>query len=378
MPFRVATFNTLNLNAPGLCFVGRPDEAPFTAQTFATRKARTAAMLDKLDADIVGFQEVFSSAALTEVIAASPRMAGATLFGFGAVPIPGAAGPNGEGVSDGPYVALASRLPVLRADPVPQFPDGMAITVPVGLHDAVSEILHLGIRSYERPLLRAEIEVEGLPGLVVLVAHLKSKRGKVLAGEDENDPVVRALASLRSLIVRGAEAAALRAQVLKERDSWIDGRRRPVIVLGDLNDGLSSVTTGMILGDRPRSFFTAPREDYAQMVRTLMVSAFDLHRMSAGADYTYVFQGAGSMIDHILLSCDFVKVEGGAQRATVIRAGIENDHLDAPGTAFQIPRPAKFAPVLQTDPLLDPEPENDPRGPKQKFDHGFPFADIEP
>jgi endonuclease/exonuclease/phosphatase family metal-dependent hydrolase len=377
MTFRIATFNALNLNAPGHGFIGRPDEGPFTAGTFATRTERTVAVLDRLNADIVGFQEVFSEAALKQVVARSVHLADAAVLAPGAVPVPGAVGQDGLPVSDGPYVGIASRFPILRHDSLPNFPEGLAITVPVGLHDAVETMHLLGIRGYERPLLRAEIDVPGLPGLVVLVAHLKSKRHKLLSGEDENDPVVKALGALRSLIVRAAEAAGLRAQILRERETWIDGRRRPVIVLGDLNDDLRSVTTGIILGDRPRGFFKADRADFARMTRPLMISAFDLRRMPDGTAYSYVFGGTASLIDHILLSADFAPVKGLAQRARVTATGIDKADLPEPGDRFQLPVPSDLDAEPPPDPLIDAEPKVDRDGPKQKFDHGFPFADIE-
>ena len=86
--------------------------------------------------------------------------------------------------------------------------------------------------------------------LTVYVVHLKSRRPVVLEDEDRRDPAVRALAVVRALLQRGAEAAALRVMLSRE----MAGRGtepRPVMVLGDLNDELTSVTTELIRGEQP-------------------------------------------------------------------------------------------------------------------------------
>jgi endonuclease/exonuclease/phosphatase family metal-dependent hydrolase len=392
MAFRVASFNVTNLNAEGHDFVGRRDTRPFRAAESAAKTAGIAAVLDRLAADVVGLQEVFSEAALRAAVAASPAMAGAAVAAPLAQPIPGAAGVRGAPVSDGPHVGLASRLPVLRVDMLTHFPEGVSLTVPAGLHDAVAEMHLIGIRRWERPILRAEIEVPGLPGLTVLVAHLKSKRGKFLAGEDRDDPVVAALGALRSLVVRAAEAAALRAQVVLERSRRVAGRRRPVIVLGDLNDDLGAVTTAMmtamIMGPRPFAGAdgTAPRVLYGQRTRPMLMSAFEIAPPPAGQGHSYVHDGRPSLIDHILLSADFAPVEGQA-RARVAATGMLNAHLPPAAAGHALPAPAPLVPktgeelladqAARGDPLADPPPAAARRSPVEPFDHGMPFADID-
>lgn len=61
--------------------------------------------------------------------------------------------------------------------------------------------------------------------------------------EDNDDPAVLARATLRSLLMRAAEAAALRSLVVAiTRHS-----REPLILMGDMNDGPFSVTSQLIL-----------------------------------------------------------------------------------------------------------------------------------
>jgi endonuclease/exonuclease/phosphatase family metal-dependent hydrolase len=391
MGFRVATFNVTNFNAAGHAFIGRDDTRPFTDAQFATKSAEITAQVQALNADLIGFQEVFSEDALRAAVAASPAMAGATVHAPLSRPVPGLTDRRGRPVSDGPHVGIASRLPITPPQMLTHFPQGLNLTIPVGLHAEVEELHLLRMRRYERPVLRAEVTVPGLPGLVVLVAHLKSKRGKVMAGEFTQDPVVEALGALRAQVVRAAEAAALRAQVVIERDTWIDGKRRPVIVLGDLNDDLDAVTTQMVLG---RRFFptndagVAARSTYRANSRMTLFSAFEIAPPPAGQSHTYVFDGRASLIDHILMSADFAPVPG-RQRAQVTATGAFNAHLDPVAAGLVLPPVAPFDPAAiqadlaekatrpPKDPLVEEEPDARTRSALEPFDHGFPFADIE-
>jgi endonuclease/exonuclease/phosphatase family metal-dependent hydrolase len=77
-----------------------------------------------------------------------------------------------------------------------------------------------------------------------VVVHLKSRRPDYRAADTGDDPQLFALASLRSLIRRGTEAAALRVLLSELGRS----KRRPRVVLGDFNDVADAVTTGIVLG----------------------------------------------------------------------------------------------------------------------------------
>lgn len=392
MPFRIATFNALNLNLASLGFIGRLNARPLTAEEYAAKTGSIATELTALAPDIVGFQEVFSEAALRDACSQSPGLGGMTVHAPLAKPVPDPLGPAGDLVSDGPHVGIASRFP-LSGPPsmITDFRPEAAPVVPLGRHSAMTELHLLGITAFERPLLRAEIEVDGLPGLVVLVAHLKSKRPKFLPGEDLDDPIVQALGAMRSLIVRACEAAALRAQVVAERDSWVAGKRRPVVVLGDLNDDLDSVTTQMICGGKPylsNGQTTVSRSTWRFRTKDMMLSAFELAMPPIGQGHTHVFGGKASVIDHILMSADFAPVEG-RQRARVVATGTRNAHLAPIVAGAGLPPVEPFDPVAIQAKLRE-EAERPPRDqllenprdartekPELGFDHGFPFADVE-
>lgn len=374
---RIASFNAFNLNAAGADFVGRADSAPWTAQRLSKQTAFLAGRLDTAAADIVGFQEVFAESALRDVVEAS-NLAGAGVLSPGAVVL---TLPDGRQEGQGPYVGLASRYPVLVHSSIADFPEEMQLLVPTGLHGLTGAVHQIAIRRFERPVLRAEIDVPGLPGFTVFIAHLKSKRPKLLNGEDPDDPVVEAVGSLRALVVRAAEAAALRALIVRARNEWVEGRRRPVVVLGDVNDDLGAVTTEMLVGRRPypNRGDRVSRYDYHHRTRHLMLSAFELQPLDPATAYTHVFDGRGSILDMVLLSADFWG-KGGEARARVLSTRIVNDHLDAPSSTFVLPEPEPY--TIPTDPpppkdwLRDVEPVGRRKPPRDGMDHGIPVAEI--
>ncbi len=94
--FKVGTFNLYNLALPGEKYYNRS----YPKDQYEKKVDWLARQLNAMDADIVGFQEVFSEAALQEVLAKTGRYNNATLQ-----------------VSDrpgrGPAVGLVSCFPVL-------------------------------------------------------------------------------------------------------------------------------------------------------------------------------------------------------------------------------------------------------------------------
>lgn len=372
---RVATFNTLNLNAVDHLFVGRDDSRPYTQEQFDEKRSFLAERLDEIKADIVGFQEVFSEAALEDVVQASSHLKDAEVYAPLAQPETAGEKP----VSDGPHVGIASKFPLVGAPKmISTFPESMHLLVPTGLHGLAGEIHQIGIRQFERPVMRAEIEVDGLPGLTIFVAHLKSKRPKFLAGEFDKDPIVTALGAVRSLVVRAAEAAALRSLIIAARNEWVDGKRRPVIVLGDLNDDIDSVTTQMLVGRRPFGRDgKIRRRDYHFRTIDLMLSSYELAPPDPERAYTHVFDGNGSIIDMILVSADFFGVAG-ERRAKITRTDIFNEFLEHhPVDTTQLPEPEPYKDRPDRDWLEDNEPRDRFRNAKTGLDHGIPVAEFE-
>jgi predicted extracellular nuclease len=289
---RFATFNVCNLAPPGARLYDNLE--PSTAEEYEAKIAWTASQIDLLAADVIGFQEVFSQAALAEVLSRTRRFREAIHVGFD---------PDPAADKLTPSVSLVSRLPLAEApQALPYFPAGIAM--PPGNRDP---------ERFTRPPLHAAIQLA--PSLVVdvLVVHLKSRRPDYRTGDTADDAQLFALASLRSLIRRGTEAAALRVLLSQLRRE----RGRPCVVLGDFNDVADAVTTHIVLGLGGNG---ADRlYDACQLQRR------QDHLRHVG--FSNVHDGQHMTIDHILLSGEFNPALPGAL-GEVVDVVYLNDHLD--------------------------------------------------
>ena len=298
---RFATFNVCNLSQPGAKLYD--NLAPLTPEQYQAKVLWTAHQLDELDADVIGIQEIFSMAALRDVLAHSRRYREAALAGFDPAPDPLTGEPRFT-----PQVALISRLPLAAPAVAYQlFPDGVAM--PEGNRDA---------DRFARAPLHAQVRLADARVIDVLVIHLKSKRPDYRHGDAGDEAMLYAQANLRSLIRRGTEAVALRA-LLSQMDR--DGRR-PRVVLGDFNDTVDAVTTAIVMGSGCVGL--ADEE--------LTGRLFDSNQIQRGRDrlrhvgYTILHEGHYMTIDHVLVSEEFNPASRFAL-GEVIDVTYLNDHL---------------------------------------------------
>ena len=267
---RFATFNTFNLAPPGVRLYD--NLAPTTPEEYEAKLDWTAHQLDLINADVIGFQEIFSQSVLREVLRRTRRYRDAHHVGFDPDPLAARLTPS---------VALVSRLPLAEpGSALGMFPSNVAM--PPGSRDPD--------RFTRAPLHAGVIAAPGVT-IDVVVVHLKSRRPDYRSGDSGADPHLYALACLRSLVRRGTEATALR--VLLTEMGHVN--RRPRIVLGDFNDVADSVTTEIVLGEG-----TPPGErlyDAVQVQRRLD------HQRHVG--FSILHDTRHSTIDHILVSPEF-------------------------------------------------------------------------
>ncbi len=190
-------------------------------------------------------------------------------------------------------------------------------------------------------MLRAVLDVNGLE-LVVFVAHLKSKGPLIRAGEDGDDPFAVSLGQARATIVRAAEAAALRHLILAD----LTASRKPVIVLGDLNDTPDAASTQIVRGLMPKRHMDG--EEKTALWDVILYSTFRIALERSPTIHTHIHDGERDILDHILVSEEFYS-RNRNRIAEVLRHDVINDHL-------------------RDDP--------DDRPPPGASDHGVPVAEI--
>jgi endonuclease/exonuclease/phosphatase family metal-dependent hydrolase len=300
---RIATLNCLNLALPGRrIYDGWP---PYSADEYLAKTQWLATMLDRLAADLVLVQEVFHENALSDVVRQTVSQGRNWSL----------AAPRADEQNTRPRLGLLWRAPWQPVvESIADLPPGCAVPVPERAEHA----------AFSRPLLRARVPL-ALPGggsteLTLLNVHLKSRRPEYVDGEDRDDPRTEARAQLRALIMRGAEAAAVRRIVMEATHA----NRSPLIVAGDFNDEAGAVTT-QIVADTSWKREDRPQRD------CMLFNALDVERLLApgrGRDtaFTILHGGEPERIDHVLVSEEFVP-QSRHSMGHVERVEILNDHL---------------------------------------------------
>ena len=273
---RFATFNVCNLAPPGMKFYD--DQVPYSQDEYETKTAWIAQQLDRLDADVIGLQEIFSQAALRHALAKTKGYRDAQHVGFD---------PDPAADHLTPSVALVSRLPLAgAARAVAPLPQGLSVALP-GVRNPVTR--------FTRPILQAQVQAASDLRINVFVCHLKSKMPDYRIDVADSHPDQTGMAMLRSMIRRGVDALGLR-YLLSETNR---AERLPTVVMGDFNDVASAIPTQMVMG-----LGKYPLDGVDERL-------FDSYRIQARRDplrdvgYTHLHDGSYETIDHILVSAEF-------------------------------------------------------------------------
>lgn len=295
--FRIGTFNLNNLALPEKPF-NHGDR--YTLVEYQQKLIWTAQQLDRMNTDIVGFQEVFHEEALRSVLDESQTHRDHQMV-------------LATDVGSGPGLALATRFPVVKHRVHRNFPADSLLSF---------DEADIPIDRFTHPVLSVELQLSERIRCTVFVVHLKSKRPMMAKDADYSDPVELAKGQARSLIRRAAEATALRF-ILMEK---LRDRRYPVIVLGDVNDNHTAVTTELVSGQPPWESWSYRKK--APIWDTLLYQVKDIQARLGYGDYyyTHIYNGHYDSLDHIMVSEEFAP-RNRNRIGQVIYVSVYNDHL---------------------------------------------------
>lgn len=295
--FQVGTFNLYNLALPGQKYYNRS----YPQDLYDKKIAWIAAQLNNMEADIVGFQEVFSEEALKQALAATGRYDNVNVV------------VSDRGVGEGPAVALATSFPILGHEVITKFP-------PSAILDIDGQPIPL--QNFSRPVLKVRIEIRTGLEIFAYVVHLKSKRPKISDDADPHNPRERPLGHARSLIIRAAETTAMRHVLLDTLENTYD----PVIVMGDFNDDGGAVTSKIMSGTPPWRNLELKRKQRVWDV--LLYNTKDIQARQSYRDvyFTHIHNGHYDSLDHILVSQEFVR-QNPSRFGYVEYVKVFNDHL---------------------------------------------------
>ena len=291
------SFNLNNLILPDREFY--QGEA-YSQASYLKKLAWIGAQLDRMRVDIVGFQEVFHRGALKEALHRSEYHQQHEIV-------------MAEGFGRGPGLALATRFPVVGQRVYDEFsPEGI-----LELEGA-----EIPIRRFSHPVLAVDLALTEAIHCTVFVVHLKSKRPMMAEGADRSDPIEIAKGHARSLIRRAAEATALRVLLMEV----LRDRHYPVIVMGDVNDNHTAVTTQIVAGTPPWERW--PYRKKAPVWDVLLYQVKDIQARLGYGDhyYTHIHNGHYDSLDHIMVSEEF-SAQNRDRIGQVTYVSVFNDHI---------------------------------------------------
>ncbi len=366
--FTIASFNVKNLIGPDREFY---EFQSYTPEEYAWKEDWMAQQLFSMDADIIGFQEIFEEDALRAVIAEADRIGiesndavlpsqsksyrkKAIFRKLGYTPYTGAAlafAPNANDTGlpgqRRPGVAILSRFGFVGT---PEIIQDLPEPLDIPFRDLTGEGAgHYRLPRLSRPILKARVRL-GQHTITVFNCHLKSKLGEFITPEGASyapeadltnyDPVGRAMGALRSALRRMAEAWVLRREIIAELEAG-----HPVMVLGDFNDGEHAVSSEIISGEQPfRNYSWMLRHDardyndrYSKEENEAITAAVLANRLTSAERlfvrkslrdmvYTAAFNGVYESLDEIYLSHHF-HPDNEARIGDMEYFSVFNDHL---------------------------------------------------
>ena len=311
-----ATCNLYNLNQPGLSMYR--DSNGWSEQEYNRKIEWTSGIISSLAADVWGFQELWHYKSFETVFDKAKARRSYELL----VP---------KSHIGGKIVcAAAVRKDILvdgSTEWIEEFPEKFVLASKG--EDKQTPKICVSKSGFSRPVLhfRVRPRKKSRP-ISIYVVHLKSKNETKIYRENwyrkdadyyrkHQEGIGMALSTIR----RTAEAAALRMLLI---DRYKDNDA-PVVVLGDLNDGLQSNTLEIIAGEP--NYLRAPWSNYGSDTDLYSVSAIQSLRSLRDVHYTYEHQNTRGTIDHILVSRELYdhskNREWGFREMVVV-----NDHLD--------------------------------------------------
>lgn len=267
----IMTWNVENLFLPN----DSGGSGPRNEAVYKQKLANCANTIRNIAPDVIGFQEIGSP----DAFAALMRLLG-DRYPYTRL----SRNPDRRGIRN----AYASKMPLLQARDYDTFPKNAL----ANLNDEEGK----PIDDMGRGALGATVVIA--PGLLVNVmnVHLKSKLLTFPGGRryprDEDE---RARGTAYALIKRTAEAVAVRVEL----NRLMTGNDEPMILMGDMNDDASAITTQIMLGPEDRSLYHRDKFDDVRLY------ALDEY-IPAERRYSRVYHKKGEMIDHICVSKELI------------------------------------------------------------------------
>lgn len=326
---RIGTFNLFQFAEPPHAWYHKKNQ--YSVDEWPEKRSWVMQQLTDMQADVVGFQEVFSPEALKKLC----MEVGYPYFATVDEPheLEDEANTYDESV-----VALASKFPIKRVEAV--------IPSDIVLHDLpVVEDFR-----FSRVPLKATLDMGDLGEIVVYVLHLKSKRPMPLPSEElqqmpwservAESMRLRSRAQVASALQRGTEATILYHDITH---SLAEDYSRPLVVMGDLNDDNTAVSTEALTNRRrvyeidDVRYHDLPDEAKIMVHSHQLYDSFDLAPNPTGPfrQPTHFYRGQGNVLDYIFVS-NALNERNHQRKGRVKTHQVYSMHLQADGVNNQL------------------------------------------
>ncbi|WGZ92458.1 MAG: endonuclease [Candidatus Thiothrix putei] len=328
---KLATFNLYQFAAHGYYWHEHTEHNTFTPAEWEQKQHWISTRLHQMNADIVGFQEVFSIPELQQLCSAA---------GY-----PHFVHVDTSGVRDDDplvycksVVALASRFPIVTVHPV-------------DIANAVRDELPIPENfRFSRVPICVDVQVPDFGILTVYVSHLKSKRPTTLDMRYPDtlewqhrvaDTLQRlSRGTIASLLQRGLEATLLYHHIVRrlEQDAT-----HPIAVLGDMNDSENSIPlAALTMQERIYTIGGLEAEHWPEGIASWLYTyrLADSFRLAPNMrqrvrPFTKIHRGTGCVLDYILVS-NALNPKNTDAKAEVAHYEVWNQHLETDGTAERL------------------------------------------
>lgn len=301
----MATFNLFNYLEPPNAFYDF--ERIYSAEQWQKKQRWISDYLGAYQPDIIGFQEVFSPKSLQELVAEQ---------GYNYFAVVDQPQVIDDFIYRRPVVAIASRYPIVSAVPVQP---NIELAQQIGLTNDFT---------FSRKVLRATVDVPHLGNCDCYVVHFKSKRPMIELDETNHtrsaeQTIIESLKAQvaggwGSTIQRGSEAALLMVEMIARREAT----GQPMVLMGDFNNNLTDGVLNHLLTHNLRFISAIDRDAY--LAKYCLNDAWNLFQTAKTNEVqglakandasvavevprtpTHYFGGGSSVLDYILLSCEF-------------------------------------------------------------------------
>ncbi|PEJ02825.1 endonuclease/exonuclease/phosphatase family protein [Bacillus wiedmannii] len=293
MQIRFGTFNLFQFVEPP--YKWYEPTSFYSDADWLKKKEWIKKQISDMKCDVIGFQEVFSTHALKNLV----EEVGFTHFTTVESPVTDI---NEPLVFIKPVVAIASKYPILSVSPV-EIPDSIIEEVPLGQTFKFSRIP-----------IKATIRIDSSRDVICYVSHLKSKKPAVKdivfnPSETWDKQILenlraRSMGHVASLLQRGTEAAILYREI---SETLHNHKEFPIILLGDLNDDEHSIPIEA-LTNREKLLkignTVIPKEKQKIVYDYKLYDAFDLAPNQSGQKRlpTHYYGKLGNVLDFIFVS----------------------------------------------------------------------------